>query len=415
MTAGFHGNCAYRERHERKEKGVRGKPARGAFHLLIVAVVPLLIAGAHPGLASDKIVRAGHRIVPGDQIRIAVEEQPSLNRVYPVAGDGTVDLGLIGRVLIADMTVDEAAEQLRTQLEARYFKTATVNVEVAEYVEGNVLVMGAVNAPKPIAITSDSVMTLVEAISSCGGLAREANGAEVRILRWKPGAGMQRETIIVDVASMFESVDFSRDQYLRPRDIVFVPRLGDAEQGSSEFLALGEVSRPGFHPYSEGLDVIRAVMRMGGVPKSAQWQSARILRPDTSGGYAVVPVNLARLFGEADMNQNIHVLPGDIFFVPSAEHASRGEVFLLGEVARPGAIALPLDEDVTLAKLILSTGGMGRFANESRVRVLRRAPDGSKQTLTVDVGSILRTGAFENDVPLRDGDVVIVSEKILGL
>jgi len=101
--------------------------------------------------------------------------------------------------------------------------------------------------------------------------------------------------------------------------------------------------------------------------------------------------------------------------VPSAEHASRGEVFLLGEVARPGAISLPLDQDVTLAKLILSTGGMGRFANESRVRVLRRAPDGSKQTLVVDVGSILRTGAFENDVPLRDGDVVIVSEKILGL
>jgi len=392
---------------------IHGKPFCFSQNTILTAFCLLVLPMV--GMSQNESVRSGHRIVPGDQIRVAVAEQPSLNRVYPVAGDGTIDLGLIGRAVVADMTVGEAAQHLQSQLEARFFKTATVGVEVAEYVEGNVLVMGAVGTPKSIAITSDSVMTLVEAISACGGLAREANGAEVRILRWKPGAGMERETIIVDVATMFDSVDFSKDQYLRPRDIVFVPRLGAADQASSEFLALGEVVRPGFHPYSEGLDVIRAVMRMGGVPKTAQWQSARILRPDTSGGYSIIPVNLAKLFGEADMTVNVQMLPGDIFFVPSAEHASRGEVFLLGEVARPGAISLPLDQDVTLAKLILSTGGMGRFANESRVRVLRRAPDGSKQTLVVDVGSILRTGAFENDVPLRDGDVVIVSEKILGL
>ncbi|OQA27259.1 MAG: Polysaccharide biosynthesis/export protein [Verrucomicrobia bacterium ADurb.Bin345] len=393
--------------------GSAGERQRNARVLLATAL--LLSAGLFSSVAQESPVRSGHQIVPGDQVRIAVEEQPSLNRVYPVAGDGTVDLGLIGRVLIAGETLDAAAEKIRTQLEERYFKTATVSVEVAEYVEGNVLVMGAVGSPKSIVVTSDSAMTLVEAISACGGLAREANGAEVRILRWKPGAGMERETIIVDVASMFDAVDFSKDQYLRPRDIIFVPRLGDADQASNEFLALGEVSRPGFHPYSEGLDVIRAVMRMGGVPKTAQWQSARILRPDNAGGYSIVPVNLAKLFGEADMTANIPVLPGDIFFVPSAEHASRGEVFLLGAVARPGAISLPLDQDITLAKLILSTGGLAQFANDSKVRVLRKAPDGSKQTLIVDVGVILRTGAFENDVPLRDGDVVIVSEKILGI
>lgn len=344
-----------------------------------------------------------------------MDEQPDLDRRYPVAGDGTVDLGLIGRVVVAGMTVGEAAGHLRAELEDRYFKTATVDVEVAEYVEGGVLVMGAVSAPKTIPLTSDSVMTLIEAISACGGLSREANGADVRVLRWKPGSGMEREVVTVDVASMMESVDFSNDQYLRPRDIVFVPRLGDAEKGSMEFLALGEVAVPGFYPYSEGLDVIRAVMRMGGVPKTAQWQSARILRPDNSGGYSIIPVNLSRLFGEADMTVNIKVMPGDIFFVPSSEHASRGEVFLLGEVVKPGAISLPLDQDVTLAKLILSTGGFGKFANDSKVRVLRRAPDGSKQTLVVDVGSILKAGAFENDIPLRDGDVVIVSERILGL
>lgn len=357
----------------------------------------------------------GYVIVPGDQLRITVDEQADLNRTYPVTGDGTIDLGLLGRVVVAGLTTEEAAAQIKSHLESKYFKKATVSVDVAEFVEGGVLVMGAVVSPQTLPMTSDAVLTLIEAISRCGGLVPEANGSQVKILRWKPGAGMEREILTVDVSSMLESVDFSKDQYLRPRDIVFVPRLGEAEKGSREFLAIGEVAHPGYHPYSEGLDVLRAVMRVGGIHKTAQWQSARILRPDGAGGYNIIPVNLARLFGEADMSVNIPMKPGDIFFVPSMELASRGEAYILGEVNRPGAIALPLDQDVTLAKVILSIGGFTKFANESKVRVLRRAPDGSKQTLVVDVGAILRSGAFENDVPLRDGDVVIVSEKILGL
>jgi polysaccharide export outer membrane protein len=395
----------------------------GSRNLARWALGLLLGAGlwaAAPALGADPKGRtsmplSAYTIVPGDQLRISVEEQPDLERRYPVTGDGTVDLGMLGRVVVAGLTTDEAAERIREHLESKYFKKATVTVDVAEFVEGGVLVMGSVASPQTLPMTSDSILTLIEAISRCGGLSAEANGSQVKILRWKPGAGMEREILTVDVASMMEAVDFSKDQYLRPRDIVFVPRLGEAEKGAREFLALGEVARPGFHPYSEGLDIIRAVMRVGGVPKTAQWQSARILRPDGAGGYSIIPVNLARLFGDADMSVNIPLKPGDIFFVPSGELASRGEVFILGEVNRPGAIALPLDQDVTLAKVILSVGGFTKFANENKVRVLRKAPDGSKQTLVVDVGTILRTGSFENDVPLRDGDVVIVSERILGL
>jgi hypothetical protein len=47
------------------------------------------------------------------------------------------------------------------------------------------------------------------------------------------------------------------------------------------------------------------------------------------------------------------------------------------------------------------------------VKVLRTAPDGTKQTLIVDPGSILKSGDFDRDVPLRDGDVVIVPERTI--
>jgi polysaccharide biosynthesis/export protein len=377
----------------------------------------LALASALPSLRAPAQVlttSAGDRkVIAGDRLRITVAEDSGLSQVYSVAGDGTIDFGFIGRVSAGEQTVSEIGEVLKKLLEETYFKEATVKVEIAEYVEGSILVMGAVKNPGPIAYRGDQAITLLDAILQCGGMGNSAAGTEVRILRLVPGGGMQRQTLKVNVQSMFEQLDFTGDQYLRPRDIVYVPDLGAGREGAVEFLALGDVGSPGFHPYTPGLDIIRAIMRVGGVMRSASWDSARILRPDKSGQYSIIPINLSRLFGAADMSLNIPVLAGDILFIPSAEQATRGQVYLLGEVGRQGAITLPISQDVTLAKMILGVGGFTKFANDSKVKILRKAPDGSRQTLYVDVGRILKLGDFETDVPLEDGDVIIVPERML--
>lgn len=352
------------------------------------------------------------RIMSGDRLRISVQEDPSLDRIYTVAGDGTVDFSFVGRLSLEDLAIDEAADFIERKLEETYFKKATVTVEVSEFVEGSILVVGAVTAPGAIPFRGDQMLTLMEVITMSGGLTREAAGNQVRILRWKPGGGMARQILTVDVQTMLETLDFSRDQFLRPRDIIFVPSLG-AGDSRNEFLALGAVGIPGFHPYTEGLDVIRAVMRIGGIGREGVWSAARILRPDPSGTYQVIPVDLGRLFGGAETSLNVPLRAGDIFFVPYEEQANRGQVYLLGEVARPGSIPLALGQENTLARLILNNGGLGKFANDSKIRILRSAPDGTRQTMYVDVGRILKTGTFEEDVPLQNGDVIIVPEKLL--
>lgn len=372
----------------------------------------LLAIGALTAIGqSDRRVEA-RRIMAGDQLRISVEEDPSLDRVYTVAGDGTIDLGYVGRIPLVDLTIDEAADYIERRLKETYFKKANVRVEVSEFVEGAILVVGAVNNPGAIPFRGDQMMTLIEAITLSGGLTREAAGNEVRILRWKPGAGMARQIMTVDVQTMLETLDFSRDQFLRPRDIIFVPSLGASEQ-RKEFLALGAVGNPGFHPYTEGLDVIRAVSRVGGISREGVWSAARLLRPDKSGTYQVIPIDLGRLLGAAETHLNIPLQPGDIFFVPFAEQASRGYVYLLGEVTKPGVVPLMMGQENTLARLLLNTSALGKFANESRIRILRAAPDGTRQTLYVDVGRVLKTGNFDEDVPLQNGDVIIVPEKLI--
>lgn len=374
-----------------------------------------LLWGGGAAVAQEPAGASGRRILAGDRLNIAVREQPDMSRVYAVAGDGSIDFAFAGRVVIAELTSDEASRKLEAVLEDKYFKDANVAISIANFVEGDVLVTGAVQSPGSLPFRGDSILTLVEAITRSGGLSSQAAGDRVRILRWVPGGSMERQSIEVNVRAMLDTMDFSKDQYLRPRDIVVVPSRGE-EEGRNEFLALGEVKTPGFHPYTEGLDVIKAVSLVGGLGEFADWGGARILRPRPSGEYAVVPLDLSRLFSAADMTMNQPIQKGDIFFVPSVRNLVRSQIYLLGEVNKPGAVSLSPGPNATVARIILEFGGTTQFANPSKVQIQRTAPDGSKKTMLVDIGRILKEGTFEEDVPLQDGDVIIVPEKgLLGL
>lgn len=351
----------------------------------------------------------------GDRLRISIIEAPEMSHDYAIAGDGTIDIELIGRIQLTDLTPEEAAAKIEALLEKDYFKQATVAVEVSTFVEGNIILLGEVARPGPVQFKGDQLLTLVEAIAQSGGLTPSANGKEVRVIRWKPGGGMERQILTVDVQSMMASLDFTGDQFLRARDMIIVPRLGQGD-GAGEFLALGEVSRPGFHPHGKGMDLIRAMSVIGGFNRDANLGNARILRPDTKGGYQVLSIDLGRLFNAADMTQNATIQAGDIIFVPSLSQSQGGRIYLLGAVAQPGAYPLPLDSNATLARTILAYGGLQRFSAGKRVKLLRFAPDGNKQTLEVNVENILKTGAFEKDVPLKNEDVIIVpDDNLLGI
>jgi len=253
----------------------------------------LVFFGGRTVAAQDRIDSADRRILAGDRLNISVREQPDMSQVYAVAGDGTIDFGFAGRVVIAELTSDEAARKLESVLEQKYFKEANVSISIANFVEGDVLVTGAVRGAGTLPFRGDSILTLMEAISRCGGLAEDAAGDRVRILRWVPGGSMERQSIEVNVRAMLDTMDFSKDQYLRPRDIVVVPNRGK-EEGRDEFLAMGEVGKPGFHPYAEGLDVIKTVTMIGGLT-SRRTGGARRIFGDGGSGQARLPSLCGRI------------------------------------------------------------------------------------------------------------------------
>ena len=354
------------------------------------------------------------RIVGGDLLNITVDESADLDGLYPVAGDGHIYFKYAGRIRLEDLTLDEAHAFLTKHLETRFFKKATVAIEVSEYVSGSLLILGAVHDPGSIPYKGNEIITLLEAITMVGGLTPKAASDQIKIFRWRPGGSMSREVINVDLKRILTEFDFSRDQYLRPRDIIVVPEKGQ-DDGAAEFLALGEFGTPGFHATVENMNMIRAISTAGGVTREAQLDSGRILRPDGSGNYSAIPVDLGRLLGSADMSMNMPIFPGDILFLPSAKLTAAGRIYFLGEIEQPGMYPLSNTGDSTLARTILQRGGLTKFSNGSAVRIQRKAPDGTMQTLVVDVDKILKGGQFDEDVPLQNEDVIIIPQRIFNI
>jgi len=88
-----------------------------------------------------------------------------------------------------------------------------------------------------------------------------------------------------------------------------------------------------------------------------------------------------------------------------------GVVYVLGNVGRPGPLMLPRDQVFTLTKVIIAAGGVGMFGNGAKVRVLRYDAGGKKFETFVNVDRIMKRGEFEKDIPILNGDWIIVPEK----
>ena len=80
-------------------------------------------------------------------------------------------------------------------------------------------------------------------------------------------------------------------------------------------------------------------------------------------------------------------------------------VYIMGEVGRPGPIALLAN--MTVLQAITTAGGLGQFANGSKIRILRNE-NGKQSVFTFNYKEVLGGKNPDQNIILKPGDSIVV-------
>ena len=152
---------------------------------------PIRVAGA--GITPSG---SGYRIGAMDVLDISVFQVPELTKSVQVADTGTINLPLVGEVMVAGKTAQQVEHDLTAKLGAEYLQDPQVTVYVKEYNSQQVTIQGEVK--KPGAFPLKGKTSLLQLIALAGGF--EANSdSTVLLLRQTNG---KRSAATFDVSAI---------------------------------------------------------------------------------------------------------------------------------------------------------------------------------------------------------------------
>ena len=105
----------------------------------------------------------------GDIVQVDVFQEPVMTTRQRVQGDGTISVGLIGRVAVLGESVEVAADKIAKLLDKKYLVNPQVSVTVLAYSPRRYTVWGQVQRPGSYVIPPEQNVSLPEAIATAGG------------------------------------------------------------------------------------------------------------------------------------------------------------------------------------------------------------------------------------------------------
>ena len=118
----------------------------------------------------------GIRLLPGDLVRLEVQDEPDLAGEYAIDTDGMVLFPLLGLVAVADRPFDE----VRKEVGEAYGKQLT-RAEIRLTPVLRVAVLGEVRQPGLVPV--DPTYSLADVVAQAGGLTPSADRESISVLR----------------------------------------------------------------------------------------------------------------------------------------------------------------------------------------------------------------------------------------
>ncbi len=262
---------------------------------------------------------------PEDKLTIYVRDVPEITgRVFMIDNRGIINLPLVGQVKAGGTSVEDLEAELKDKL-SKYLREPDATISITEFRSSPVYVFGSVQKPGVVQLLGPR--TLVEVLSSAGGIAAEASNSVFVTRRLEYGeipvpsavTDPNEEYSIAEIVlqDVIQARRPSENIVIRPFDVISVPKR-------ETIYVSGDVRAPGAFPPKErgNLSVLEAVSLAGGFNPTARPQQARIMRPILSGPQRYeIPINAREI--AAGRAPDLFLQPGDVLVIPGVDASKR--------------------------------------------------------------------------------------------
>ena len=187
-------------------------------------------------------------------------------------------------------------------------------------------------------------------------------------------------------------------KYMQKADVTVLV----AEAGNRPISVIGAVTHPGRINVTGNITLIQALTQAGGLA-AGYGKTVYVLRTAPNGLTDQIAIDIEDLMVNGNPDLNLPLRPNDVVNIPVD---SMINIYLLGEVMRPGKVQFRRSQSPTLLQALADAGGpTDRAAAKC---VIKRKVNGQEQSIVVDYRKILN--GKSPDVPLQDDDTIYVRE-----
>ncbi|HEY5811332.1 MAG TPA: polysaccharide biosynthesis/export family protein [Terrimicrobiaceae bacterium] len=169
-------------------------------------------------LMAQEPVDANYRLAANDLLDFRVFQEPELDQVIRISGDGTAIFPLIGAAQLGGRTIGEATELLRKRYMNGFLTNPQVTLTVRTYARKVFTVLGQVQKPGSYEIQGSESISLLQAIGLAGGYTRIANPGNVTVKRREGGT----EKVYKFNAKKMAKTDVDTGFTVKPGDVITV-------------------------------------------------------------------------------------------------------------------------------------------------------------------------------------------------
>jgi len=179
--------------------------------------VPATAASAARDTAPAAAADAGYVIGAEDTLNVNVWKEPEMSGTVPVRPDGMISLPLLGDVKAAGSTPMELTTRLISLLK-KYVTDPRVTVTVTNVNSRRVYILGQVGRPGAYPLAAE--MTVLQALSTAGGLNQFAAADKIYVLRNDPSGQLK---LAFQYKQVIKGRKPEQNVLLKPGDTIVIP------------------------------------------------------------------------------------------------------------------------------------------------------------------------------------------------